>query len=80
MSNYNSLRLFLVAEGEVSPATVETPWDGENSILVAATSAAAALDLAGEYDAGEIEAGNLVWDGDTIACISDRDADTGMYR
>lgn len=79
MSNYDALSLYLVAEGEVSPATAETEWDGSNSILVAATSEEAALRVADAYDRGEVQAENLAWDGETIAVATLRDSDTGRY-
>lgn len=78
MSNYTELSLYLVAEGEVSPATAETEWDGENSILVAATSEEAALRVADAYDLGEVQADNLQWDGETISVVTLRDRD-GYY-
>ncbi len=70
------LSLYLVAEGDVSPADVDAEWDGINSILVAATSAEAALIVANAYDRGEVQADNLAWhDGSTIGCVSMRDRD-----
>ncbi|MBV1706296.1 MAG: hypothetical protein KGQ37_03725 [Hyphomicrobiales bacterium] len=79
MSNYNDLSLYLVAEGEVTPATANTEWDGTNSILVAATSVDGALKIAAAYDKGLVQADNLAWDGATIAVVTLRDRDTGLY-
>lgn len=79
MSNYDELSLYLVAEGEVSPATPETEWDGANSILVAATSEEAALRMADAYDMGEVQADNLQWGGETISVVTLRDSNTGLY-
>jgi hypothetical protein len=78
MSNYDELKLWLVSEGDVTSATPETEWDGDNSILVAATSSAAALEVAEAYDKGEVRADNLAWLGATIGCVCIRD-DTGDY-
>jgi hypothetical protein len=79
MSNYQDLSLYLVAEGEVTAATAETEWDGANSILVAATSEDAALQVAGAFDRGDAQADNLAWDGKTLACVYLRDRETGDY-
>lgn len=79
MSNYNDLRLYHVSEGEVTAATAETQWDGENSILVAATSETGALKVADAYDRGLVAADNLAWDGETIAVVTLLDKDTGLY-
>lgn len=81
MSTHNdqSLNLYLVSGGEVTAASTDTEWDGTNSILVAATSEAGALDVAGAYDAGLVVADNLGWDGETIAVVTLRDPNTGLY-
>lgn len=79
MSNYNDLSLYLVAEGEVTPATADTECDGTNSILVAATSEDGALKVAAAYDKGLVQADNLAWGGSTIAVVALRDRDTGLY-
>lgn len=79
MTNYNDLKLYLVNEGDVTPASPATEWDGVNSILVAATNESAALKVADAYDAGRITAGNLAWHGETIAVVVLRDRDTGMF-
>ncbi len=79
MSNHNDLSLYLVADGEVTPATIETEWDGANSILVAATSEAGAIKVADAYDKGLVQADNLAWVGSTIAVVTLRDRDTGLY-
>lgn len=63
------LRLFLVEEGEVSPAGCDAEWDGERSVLVLATSEEEALKVASAYDAGVIDAGNTTFDGKTIAVV-----------
>lgn len=70
---------YLVAEGEVSPADATTEWDGTNSILVAATSEEAALQVARAYDRGDVGAGNLQWQGETISVAVLRDRETGDY-
>jgi hypothetical protein len=74
-----TLRLFLVSEGVIIPANAETEWDGEESVLVAATSPEGALVVAAAYDRGEITADNLAWEGKTIAVVTLRDAETGRY-
>ena len=79
MSNYNDLSLYLVAEGEVKPATADTEYDNANSILVAATSEHGALKVAAAYDKGLVQADNLFWGGATIAVVTLRDRDTGLY-
>ena len=79
MTNYNDLSLYLVVEGEVTPASADTHWDGVNSILVAATSKDGALKIASAYDNGLAQANNLAWDGSTIAVVTLRDPDTGLY-
>ena len=79
MSNYQDLSMYLVAEGQVTSATPETQWDGTNSILVAATSEDAALQVADAYDRGAVQADNLTWDGETLACVCLRNRDTGDY-
>jgi hypothetical protein len=79
MSNYNDLSLYLVSEGEVKPATVDTKYDGANSILVAATSEDGAMKVAAAYDEGLAQADNLFWGGATIAAVTLRDRDTGLY-
>lgn len=78
MSNYSDLRLFLVDSGDVIPATAETEWDGENSVLVAATSEEGALKVAAAYDAGQVQVDNLAWCGETIAVVALRDED-GLF-
>ena len=65
-TNYESLNIYLVAEGEVSPAEVNTEFDGERSVLVAATSEAGALMVAEAYDRNDIGIDNLSWNGETI--------------
>ncbi|MDK2126698.1 hypothetical protein [Parachitinimonas caeni] len=79
MGNYSDLILYLVSEGEVTLADPETEWDGTNSILVAATSEAAALKVATAYDQEEVEVGNLAWNGATIAVVTLIDKHTGLY-
>jgi len=75
MSNYNELSLYLVDQGDVTAADENAEWDGENSILVAATSEEAALVVAAAYERGETQADNLAWNGETIAVITMRDAE-----
>lgn len=81
MSNYDALSLYLVSEGTVTPATTATAteWDGTNSILVAASSEDGALKVADAYDRGIVQADNLAWGGETIAVVTLRDRDTGLY-
>ena len=81
MSNYNdlSLSLYLVTEGEVTPATADIKFDAASSILVAATSEDGALMVAAAYDKGLVQADNLAWGGSTIAVVTLRDRDTGLY-
>jgi len=79
MSNYECLALYLVSEGAITQATAETECDGENSILVAATSDDGALKVADAYDRGLVTFDNLAWDGKTIAVVTLRDCDTGLY-
>lgn len=79
MSNYTDLNLYLVSDGEATPAGPEAEFDGENSVLVAATSPEAAVKVARAYDGGEIGIDNLAWDGKTIAVCTLRDRDTGDY-
>lgn len=79
MSNYDALSLYLVSEGTVTPATTATEWDGTNSILVAASSEEGALKVADAYDRGLVQADNLAWDDETIAVVTLRDRDTGLY-
>jgi hypothetical protein len=79
MSNHTDLSLWLVSEGDVTPAAADAEWDGIESILVAATSEEAALKVASAYDAGLVQADNLVWHGKTIAVVALRDSDTGLY-
>ena len=71
------LILYLVTEGNVTPATAATEFDGAESLLVAATSAAGALEVARAFDAGEIAVDNLTINGETVACawIKSRDGD-----
>lgn len=73
------LNLYLVNEGAVTQATAETECDGANSILVAATSEDGALKVADAYDRGLVTFDNLAWDGKTIAVVTLRDSDTGLY-
>ena len=79
MTNYDDLSLYLVAEGDVTPADAHTEWDGTNSILVAATSQEGALRVADAYDKGKTQADNLAWEGETIAVVVLRDCETGLY-
>ncbi len=79
MSNFTELNLYLVAEGEISSATPATEWDGTNSILVAATSENAALQVAEAYDRGDVFPDNIAWNGETISVVTLRDRDTGFY-
>jgi len=79
MSNHDTLALYLVAEGEVTQADAATEWDGVNSILVAATSEDGARKVADAYDNGQVQADNLMWEGTTLACVTLRDRDTGLY-
>ena len=79
MNNYDELKLWLVSEGDVTAADTDTEWDGNNSILVAATSSESALSVADAYDKGRTQADNLAWNGGTIAVVCLRDADTGDY-
>ena len=79
MKNYNDLSLYLVADGEVTPATADAEWDGTNSILIAATSEQGALKVADAYDKGIVQADNLAWGGATIGVVTLRDRDTGLY-
>lgn len=79
MSNYQSLSLYLVSEGDVTAAEASTEWDGANTILVAATSADAALEVANAYDRGQVQADNLQWRGATISVVVLRDSETGDY-
>jgi len=79
MNNYNDLRLYLVADGEVTPATVDTEWDGSYSILVAATSPENALKVAAAFDREEAAPDNLAWDGDTIVVVTLCHPETGLY-
>lgn len=51
---------YLVHNGKVLRATPDTPWDGEESVLVYASSPRAALEVARAYDKGEIQPDN-VW-------------------
>ena len=80
MSNYDALNLYLVCEGEVMPVSDEAKakFDGYESILVAATSEAAALNLADAYDRNEIELGTIAWYGATVAALYSRD-ELGNY-
>ena len=75
MSNYADLNLYLVAEGDVTEADAVTDWDGCNSILVAATSPESALEIATAYDSGRVQADNLQWQGEALACVSMRNED-----
>ena len=68
-TNRDNLNLYLVADGEATEATPATEWDGENSVLVAATTPDAAVSLACEYDGGLLDFENLQWDGQTLACL-----------
>jgi hypothetical protein len=78
MSNYNQLALYVVSNGNVSPATADTQVDGTDSILVAATSEESALQVASAYDRGDVTQDNLVWhDNKTISVVMLRDSDTG---
>lgn len=65
----NTLDLYLVNLGKVTPATPETEWDGINSILVAATSADNALEIAGMYEREEVGVDNLWWGDKAIGCV-----------
>lgn len=53
-------KFWIVNEGRVSRATPDTPWDGDRSLLVYATSPKAALMVAEAYDKGEVQPDN-VW-------------------
>jgi hypothetical protein len=64
-----SQSLYLVSEGVVSPATADTPWDGESSVLVVAASEADALEVASAYGRGLVQADNIVWDGRVIGAV-----------
>lgn len=79
MSNYDELQLWLVSEGDVTPASPTSEWDGQNSILVAATSVDGALRVAEAYDIGRTQADNLPWLGKTLAVVTLRDSETGVY-
>lgn len=68
------LSLFIVANGEATPATPGIESDGRESVLVAAIDAKAALVIAEAYDRGDVEPDNLAWhDGSMISCVSMRD-------
>ena len=60
---------YLVRNGKVSRATPDTPWDGEESVLVYATSPRAALIIAEAYDKGLAQADNVFVDGKTVAAV-----------
>ena len=64
---------YLITNGEVTEADAYTEYDGIESILVVAESEAQALELADQYDRGEIECGNY-WDTDrqmAVSCLYD---------
>lgn len=65
--------------GEVAQADASTEWDGENSVLVAATSEGNALHIATMYDKGLVQSDNMTWDGQTIAVVAVRNSDSGKY-
>lgn len=79
MTNYRALDLYLVTNGDVTPATADTQCDGTDSVLVAATSEAGALKVAEAWDRGLVQADNLAWDGATVAVVTLRDPETGLY-
>lgn len=72
MKKHRDLNLYLVAGGEAVPAAPDVEWDGFESVLVAATSAEAALRVAASYDRGEIGPDNLDYDGRTIVAVAEK--------
>lgn len=75
---YDELALYLVANGDVTPVVEPVETDGLDAILVAATSPAGALRVAGAYDAGAVGIDNLPWRDQTIAVVVMRN-DAGEY-
>jgi hypothetical protein len=73
------LYLYLITDGQITYVWPHTEWDGERSILVAATSEESALKVAEAYDKGLVQAGDLAWGGTTIRAVAMRDPDTGEY-
>lgn len=67
------LKLYLVSEGDVTPADYDTEWDGERSVLVMASSEKDALEIAAAYDAGDIGVDNAIYEGRTIAVVMRRE-------
>ncbi len=58
---------YLVHNGKVSRATPDTPWDGEESVLVYASSPKAALRVAEAYDRGLAQADNIYANGTKVS-------------
>lgn len=75
----HELSLYLVKEGEVTNANRDTPWDGTDSVLVAACSREGALRAARAFDRGEVGYDNLQWGDRRIAAVTLKDAQTGWY-
>jgi hypothetical protein len=68
MTNTN-LNLYLVTAGDVTPADIDTEWDGSDSVLVAAKSEDDALEAAEAYDRGFAQPDNMAWRGKTIVAV-----------
>jgi hypothetical protein len=79
MSTSKGLYLFLVVDGRVTGGWQEAWWDGERSILVAATSKEVALKIAEAYGNGLVKPDYIPWCYSTAYAVAMRDPDTGDY-
>lgn len=69
MSTDSELKLYLVANGEAFPESQVPERGDSDSLLVAAVSAEAALQLADEFDNGRIEEKEMMWGGRKISVV-----------
>lgn len=76
----HDLSLYLVSEGNVTPASADTECDWSESIIVAATSEHAALAIAQAWDQGRVQQDTLMWGDRAICVVCMRDPHTALYR
>ena len=79
MDNKNDLELYFVEAGAVTEGNTDEDWDGFEKILIAATSAEAALAVADLYEQNKIVADTLQWTGQTITAVYYRNPVTGLF-
>lgn len=79
MTNSYDLELYFVEAGTAFPGNTQDDWDGLDKILVAATSAEAALAVGDLYDQGKVIADNLPWGRQTITAVFYQNPITGLF-